>query len=91
MQLYGMDAGSADRILTTHVGSLIRLDGDYGRLAPSTIASESACFLGTSVCHRLCTATSVCDNPAASYGQACGQLGMAEEFRGANNRTAFCC
>ena len=24
MQLYGMDAGSADRILTTHVGSLIR-------------------------------------------------------------------
>jgi 5-methyltetrahydropteroyltriglutamate--homocysteine methyltransferase len=24
MQLYGMDAGSVDRILTTHVGSLIR-------------------------------------------------------------------
>ena len=24
MQLYGMDAGSADRILTTHVGTLIR-------------------------------------------------------------------
>jgi methionine synthase II (cobalamin-independent) len=24
MQLYGMNAGSADRILTTHVGSLIR-------------------------------------------------------------------
>jgi hypothetical protein len=24
MQLYGMDQGAADRILTTHVGSLIR-------------------------------------------------------------------
>jgi hypothetical protein len=64
MQLYGMDAGSADRILTTHVGSLIRQTTVRERLTPSATDFTKPLFAGVSGISCLPLSSDVRYNPA---------------------------